>query len=88
MAADKALRITVASVAKEAGHSRNALYTSHPDLVERIDGMSKAVEPKSAKSPMDEHRERIGVLEREKRDALTENMGLLVRLNAANSIRR
>lgn len=43
--AGRVIRITPASVAREAGRSRNPLYTTHRDILEEIEIATAACEP-------------------------------------------
>lgn len=86
LAAKGYCKITIRNVAKEAGHSHNPLYDNkdrYKDILERI----KSSKPLAASKHLTERdkdaelRQTKKDLEQEKRDALTENMGLLIRIS-------
>lgn len=85
VAAGKPCKINVSNVAKEAGHSRNTLYERYPEVLKKInDATSLSNQPGNVITPqgrITELRQTKAQLEQEKRDALTENLGLLVRFN-------
>lgn len=86
LAAKGCCKITIRNVAKEAGHSHNPLYDNkdrYKNILKRI----KSSKPLAASEHLTERdkdaelRQVKKNLEQEKRDALTENMGLLIRIS-------
>jgi len=87
----KAVRITPAAVAREAGMSRNPLYATHRDILDEIE--IAAVSPAPAKDMAAQLTARTGELRElreaarkhagEKRALATENLALLHRARAA-----
>lgn len=77
------VRITVASVCREARLSRQPLYQNHRDLLETIRQHTAVVRPNNttAEQKRANHRLRIAELERQVQKALSENLTLVVRLN-------
>lgn len=89
--AGKAVRITPAAVAREAGMSRNPLYATHRDILDEIEVAAGA--PAPAKDLASELAKRTAELrdlrdaarrhEEQKRALVTENLALLYRARTA-----
>ena len=85
------VRITPASVAREAGRSRNPLYTTHRDILNEIEAAAKAPGPAkdlaARVSELEEQlaklREQVARHAEEKRKIATENLALLYRARTA-----
>lgn len=88
LAAGRHYAISVASVAKEAGRTRNPLYEHYPDVIAKIKksaaGDQTPTKMATAQNKITELRERAARLAREKASAATQNLALLVRLEKAN----
>lgn len=87
----KAVRITPAAVAREAGMSRNPLYVTHRDVLDEIVAAAEAPAPAkdlsealaAARSEMRDLRAAAQLHSKEKRALATENLTLLARARAA-----
>lgn len=87
----RAVRISPASVAREAGKSRNPLYTTHRDVLDEIEAALQAPGPaKDLAARVQELETEIALLRsdarrhtEEKRKLATENLALLHRARAA-----
>ena len=74
-------RFTVATLAREAGVGRNAIYTNHRDLLEELRQAALKVSPKAAQreDKLVEQRMTIEALKLNERRMITENAVLLKR---------
>lgn len=87
----RVVRISPASVAREAGKSRNPLYTTHRDILDEIEAASQAPGPaKDLAARVQEMEAEIALLRsdarrhaEEKRQLATENFALLHRARVA-----
>ena len=91
--ASRAARISPASVAREAGRSRNPLYTTHRDILDEIEAAANASGPgKDLAARVRELEAEIAMLRaearrhaEEKRMLATENLALLYRARLARA---
>lgn len=87
----RTVRITPASVAREAGRSRNPLYTTHRAVLDEIAAAVEGPTPANdlatviaeLRAALAEHRAQARIHAEEKRDLATENLMLLHRARAA-----
>lgn len=87
----RAVRITPASVAREAGRSRNPLYTTHRDILDEIEAAANAPGPgRDLAARLGELEAELAMLRaearryaEEKRTLATENLALLHRARLA-----
>lgn len=85
----KPYRITPAAVAREAGVSRNALYTNHRPILARIEALQKrqttAAKIASWQDKIEQQRETLQQLKLDKRQLASANHALFERLQDAES---
>lgn len=83
----RAILITPSSVCREARVSRQPLYTTHRALIEEIALVRQTVASRgrTGEQRQAQLKEKVATLEAQLKDALSENLTLVVRLHEANA---
>lgn len=79
-------RLTVASLARESGIGRNAIYTNHRDLLDALASAAATLSPAAARQDeLAELHTTIAAMKQAERRQITENAQLLARARAAEA---
>ncbi|TSD85255.1 hypothetical protein FFK22_028490 [Mycobacterium sp. KBS0706] len=79
-------RLTVAVLAREAGVGRNAIYTNHREMLDRLQAAAVAPKPPiSWQDKLDELRATIKTMKQDERRMISENALLLQRARSAEA---